>query len=53
VNLLFGLGYTTYGLAAAPFDRGQRVGAGLAGMMWSLPELAFVNVRKGSFDRAD
>lgn len=53
VNLLFGLGYTTYGLAAAPFDRGQRFGAGLAGMLWSVPELAFMNVRKGSFDWVD
>jgi hypothetical protein len=53
VNLVYALGYTGYGLVAAPFDRGARAEAGLAGMMWSVPELAFVNVRKGSFDWAD
>ena len=53
VNLLFGLGYTGYGLAAAPFDRGARVHAGLTGMLWSLPELALMNVRKGSYDLID
>jgi len=53
VNLLFGLGYSTYGLAAAPFDGGARVKAGLEGMLWSLPELGFMNVRKGSFDWVD
>jgi hypothetical protein len=53
VNLVFALGYSAFGLAAAPFDRGARVEAGLEGMMWSLPELAFMNVRKGSFDWVD
>ncbi len=50
VNLFFGLGFTTYGVAALPFDGGVRAKAGLEGVMWSVPELAFVNVRKGSFD---
>jgi len=53
VNLLFGLGYTAYGVGALPFDRGERAMAGLDGMLWSFPELAFVNVRKGTFDWAD
>ena len=53
VNLFFALGYTGYGLAALPFDGGVRAKAGLEGMLWSLPELGFVNVRKGSFDWAD
>ena len=52
-NLAFALGYSVYGLGAAPFDRGRRLSAGLAGVMWSVPELAFQNVRKGSFDWAD
>ncbi|HTO06437.1 MAG TPA: hypothetical protein VMR86_05205 [Myxococcota bacterium] len=52
VNLLFALGYTGYGVAALPFDGGVRAKAGLEGMLWSLPELGFVNVRKGSFDWA-
>jgi hypothetical protein len=36
------------GLASAPFDAGRRLEAGLRGMLWSLPELAFVSVRKGT-----
>ena len=52
-NLVFALGYSLYGVGAAPFDGGKRVSAGLAGMMWSVPELAFQNVRKGSFDWVD
>jgi hypothetical protein len=53
VNLFFALGYTGWGLAALPFDGGVRAQAGLEGMLWSLPELAFVNVRKGSFNWVD
>ncbi|MFI5315015.1 MAG: hypothetical protein ACHQ6T_04905 [Myxococcota bacterium] len=52
-NLIYALGYTGYGLVAAPFARAARAAAGLSGVMWSVPELAFVNVRKGSFDWAD
>jgi hypothetical protein len=53
VNLFFALGYTGFGVAALPFDGGERAKAGLEGMLWSLPELGFVNVRKGSFDADD
>ncbi|HXZ86635.1 MAG TPA: hypothetical protein VEI82_14220 [Myxococcota bacterium] len=53
VNLAFGLGYAGVGLASAPFDRGTHLAAGLQGVLWSLPELAFVNVRKGSYDWSD
>ena len=53
VNLIYGLGYTVYGAGAAPFDGGSRLQAGASGVMWSVPELAFVNVRKGSFDWKD
>jgi hypothetical protein len=49
-NMLFGLGYTGYGLLALPFDGGKRAKAGLEGMVWSMPELFFLNVRKGTFD---
>jgi hypothetical protein len=49
-NFAFAFGYTAAGVAAAPFDRGVHARAGLEGMLWSLPELAFVNVRKGSYD---
>jgi len=50
VNLAYAAGYTAYGVAAAPFDRGTRAKAGLSGMFWSVPELVFENVRKGSFE---
>ena len=49
-NLAWAAGYGVYGLAAVPFDRGERVSAGVSGVLWSLPELAFENVRKGSFE---
>jgi len=52
-NLGFALGYSGFGLAAAPFDRGARLRAGLSGALWSMPELWFVNVRKGTYDWAD
>ncbi|MEX2205703.1 MAG: hypothetical protein WEF50_05690 [Myxococcota bacterium] len=49
-NLFWASGYTLYGVGAAPFDRGARLRAGLLGAFWSLPELAFQNVRKGSYE---
>ncbi|MCC6765293.1 MAG: hypothetical protein IT293_11590 [Deltaproteobacteria bacterium] len=49
-NLVVGVGATALGLAQAPLDRGAGLRAGLRGVLWSLPELFFVNVRKGSFD---
>jgi hypothetical protein len=56
VNLLAGLGASAVGLALAPVDHGATLRAGLRGALFSLPELAFVSLRKGSFDyvrRAD
>ncbi|MGH7790419.1 MAG: hypothetical protein ACRERC_26355, partial [Candidatus Binatia bacterium] len=47
-NLLYGLGTSAVGLATWPGDAGARLGAGLRGMLYSLPELAFVNLRKGT-----
>ncbi len=49
-NLVWASGHTAFGVAASPFDRGARLRAGLSGMFWSLPELAFQNVRKGSYE---
>lgn len=49
-NLAWASAYTLYGVGAAPFDRGARLRAGLLGAFWSLPELAFQNVRKGSYE---
>ncbi|HVN36924.1 MAG TPA: hypothetical protein VMW19_01965 [Myxococcota bacterium] len=47
-NLATAAGASLIGLAEAPFDRGARLAGGLRGMLWSLPELAFVGVRKGT-----
>jgi hypothetical protein len=49
-NLGVGVGASLVGLVQAPLDRGHALRAGLRGVLWSLPELVFVNVRKGSFD---
>ena len=49
-NLGVGIGASVLGLPRAPFDSGTALGAGLRGVLWSLPELVFLNVRKGSFD---
>jgi hypothetical protein len=50
VNLTVGVGASALGVVHAPVDRGTALQAGLLGVLWSLPELVFVNVRKGSFD---
>ncbi len=49
-NLLAGLGDASLGVLTAPVDRGQRLTRGGRGMLFSLPELVFGNIRKGSFD---
>ena len=49
LNLVYGLGAGALGLATAPFDDGELLSAGLRGALFSLPELLFVNIRKGSF----
>ena len=48
-NLAVGLGASIAGVASLPFDGGERLWSGLRGALFSLPELAFVNIRKGSF----
>ncbi|TME78459.1 MAG: hypothetical protein E6I48_00380, partial [Chloroflexi bacterium] len=50
VNLAAGLGAAVVGVPLLPFDGGHTLMAGLRGAVFSLPELAFVNLRKGSFD---
>ena len=47
-NLLAGFGKAGLGLARLPFDGGRDMSAGLRGAVFSLPELAFFNIRKGS-----
>jgi len=49
-NVLTGLGATVAGMIALPVDGGKTLWAGLKGVVFSLPELFFVNIRKGSFD---
>jgi len=49
-NLATGLGAAAAGVPLLPFDGGRTLVAGLRGAVFSLPELAFVNLRKGSFD---
>jgi hypothetical protein len=51
-NLLVGAGASVAGLAMLPADGGAAFLSGLRGVLWSLPELVFQNVRKGSFDDA-
>jgi hypothetical protein len=49
VNVAAAVGAGAAGLALLPFDHGRTLVSGLRGAVFSLPELAFVNLRKGSF----
>jgi len=53
VNLVTGLAASAVGLAMLPVDGGEMLWAGLRGALFSLPELVFHNIRKGSFDLPD
>jgi hypothetical protein len=53
VNLAVGLGTSLAGVLALPADGGRMLRAGLKGALWSVPELVFQNVRKGSFEYAE
>ncbi|MCB1156168.1 MAG: hypothetical protein H7A25_04360 [Leptospiraceae bacterium] len=48
-NLLAGGLQTVYGTLSFPFDRGKHLLKGGRGMFFSLPELFFFNIRKGTF----
>lgn len=50
LNLAVGVGGSAAGLLWAPFDRGELLLDGLRGVLASVPELFFVNIRKGSND---
>ncbi len=50
VNLVWAIGEAAAGAVTAPFDGGRRLVRGSSGALFSLPELAFFNVRKGSFE---
>jgi hypothetical protein len=47
-NVLFGTGAAAAGLLTSPFDHGRLALGGLRGVLFSIPELAFFNIRKGS-----
>ncbi|HKA61154.1 MAG TPA: hypothetical protein VKH83_01955, partial [Methylomirabilota bacterium] len=50
LNLVTGLAASAAGLAMLPVDGGEMLWAGLRGALFSLPELVFQNIRKGTFD---
>ena len=47
-NLAAGVAQSLYGVARVPFDGGHTLRIGLAAAGYSLPELLFVNIRKGT-----
>ncbi len=49
VNLAVAAGQTLYGIIALPWDAGKNLRMSLKGMLVSVPELFFFNIRKGSF----
>jgi len=50
LNVGAGLLRSALGLVVLPLDRGQGLLSGLSGVLFSLPELAFQNIRKGYND---
>ncbi|WP_208757771.1 hypothetical protein [Leptospira dzoumogneensis] len=52
VNLGWGIGNFTLGIFTSPFDKGKRAQNGLNSVFFSLPELVFFNIRKGTFPNA-
>jgi len=49
INSVAGVGQSLLGLVKSPFDEGQLLTTGMRGLLMSLPELAFINMRKGSY----
>ena len=52
-NLLSGFVETLLGVFTMPFDKGNRFQKGVQGTFFSIPELLFFNIRKGSFQFLD
>jgi hypothetical protein len=50
LNFASGIGAASVGLLLAPLDGGELFSAGARGALFSLPELAFFNIRKGTFE---
>lgn len=53
LNVLSGGLYGLVGLLSLPLDGGTRLGQALEGLLYSLPELLFINLRKGSYGEAE
>jgi len=49
VNTLAATSQSVWGLMSWPFDEGRAIKTGVRGVMASLPEFAFFNIRKGSY----
>ncbi|MBS3953507.1 MAG: hypothetical protein KGZ88_11200 [Methylomicrobium sp.] len=49
INTTAGLGQSLLGLLSWPFDSGKNLKSGATGVLMSLPELVFFNMRKGSY----
>lgn len=49
INTAAGIGQSIWGLLSWPFDAGKNLKSGATGVLMSLPELLFYNMRKGSY----
>ncbi|OCC30170.1 Uncharacterized protein GNX_1315 [Leptospira interrogans serovar Canicola] len=49
VNLAAGFGTSLIGIFTLPFDQGEKLQKGFQSLFFSLPELVFFNIRKGTF----
>ena len=48
-NTAVGIGQSVFGFLSWPFDAGKNLKSGATGVLMSLPELLFFNMRKGSY----
>jgi hypothetical protein len=48
-NVIYAHAHAAGGIVMLPFDHGRHLRRSLRGILFSLPELAFSNIRKGSF----
>ncbi|MGZ4955430.1 MAG: hypothetical protein ACXV8Q_09990, partial [Methylobacter sp.] len=49
VNAAAAIGQSVYGFLSWPLDSGDNLKSGATGILMSLPELFFFNMRKGSY----
>jgi hypothetical protein len=49
LNVSYGIVQAGFGCARIPWDGGNRLKSGIRGALFSLPELVFFNIRKGSY----